>query len=470
MKKNDWVKHADFLILDLICLILSFAAAYFLRHKNFDFISISIYRDMFFVIIVFDLIVFFLYDPFRYVVRRGRFSELKITFYFDLISFIAAVIYLVAIKAAGDYSRLTLVYTYLIYFVSSYLVRIYWKRRIRIKSYNAINNGDKSLLIICKKEDIEYTINGIKESNYDFYYISAICVTDDNEYKNNDRTILRLDNVLEYVSTNWVDDIFVATDFNSIPEEIINGFVSTGIPIHVKLDAIAIFGNRPQVIDKLGSFNTITSVKNHYNGTEMLIKRLIDIIGGLVGCLITLILIVVIGPIIYFKSPGNIFYVSQRVGKNGKLFKFYKFRSMRLDADELKESLQEQNISQDGMMFKIEDDPRIIPGIGNFIRKTSLDEFPQFFNVLKGDMSLVGTRPPTLDEWNKYSPYYRSRMSIKPGITGLWQVSGRSNITDFDEVVKLDNDYINNWSLGLDFKILLKTIELLFNRKENGAY
>lgn len=144
-----------------------------------------------------------------------------------------------------------------------------------------------------------------------------------------------------------------------------------------------------------------------------------------------------------------------------------------MDAEERKKELMAQNKVGDGMMFKMDFDPRIIgnkvlpngkkkTGIGQFIRKTSLDEFPQFFNILVGDMSLVGTRPPTLDEWEKYEPHHRARMSFRPGLTGLWQVSGRSNITDFDEVVKLDQEYINNWSVGLDIKILLKTIVVVF--------
>ena len=118
----------------------------------------------------------------------------------------------------------------------------------------------------------------------------------------------------------------------------------------------------------------------------------------------------------------------------------------------------EQNRVSDGRMFKMEADPRIIKGIGHFIRKTSLDEFPQFWNVLKGDMSLVGTRPPTVDEWEKYELHHRARLAIKPGITGMWQVSGRSEITDFEEVVKLDTEYIENWSIGLDLRLLLKTV------------
>ena len=142
---------------------------------------------------------------------------------------------------------------------------------------------------------------------------------------------------------------------------------------------------------------------------------------------------------------------------------------MYMDAEARKAELMEQNQVKDGMMFKMEYDPRIIgckklpdgtikKGIGNRIRDWSLDEFPQFFNVLKGDMSLIGTRPPTEDEWEKYSAHHRGRMAIKPGITGLWQVSGRSNITDFDEVVRLDRKYIDEWSLANDIKILFKTV------------
>ena len=145
-----------------------------------------------------------------------------------------------------------------------------------------------------------------------------------------------------------------------------------------------------------------------------------------------------------------------------------------MDAEERKKELMAQNKVKDGMMFKMDYDPRIIgsekgpgKGIGNFIRKYSIDEFPQFINVLKGDMSLVGTRPPTEDEWEKYQLHHRARLAIKPGITGLWQVSGRSGITDFEEVVNLDTQYIMDWSLGLDIKILFKTVLAVV--KKDGA-
>lgn len=136
---------------------------------------------------------------------------------------------------------------------------------------------------------------------------------------------------------------------------------------------------------------------------------------------------------------------------------------MYMDAEERKKELMAQNRISDGLMFKIKDDPRVIKGVGHFIRKTSLDEFPQFWNVLKGDMSLVGTRPPTLDEYEHYSPHHKRRLAMLPGITGMWQVNGRSAVTDFEEVVRLDTEYIENWSLARDFKIIARTVMKLFS-------
>lgn len=199
-----------------------------------------------------------------------------------------------------------------------------------------------------------------------------------------------------------------------------------------------------------------------------------DIVGGLAGCLITLLLLLTVGPAIYLSSPGPVFFSQERVGRNGRKFKMYKFRTMYLDAEERKKELLSQNRVDSGMMFKLDYDPRIIgnrrledgtikKGIGSFLRESSLDEFPQMLNILRGDMSLVGTRPPTVDEWDQYELHHRARLAFRPGLTGLWQVSGRSSITDFEEVVKLDRQYINQWSLGLDVRILLKTIGVVLD-------
>ena len=242
-------------------------------------------------------------------------------------------------------------------------------------------------------------------------------------------------------------------------------FLQMGLTVHIYTeDAYQSLPNRS--IGNVFGYNVLSTTISPISFRQTLGKRLLDILGGIVGCLITLILTVIIGPVIFIKSPGPIFFSQIRVGKHGREFKIYKFRSMYVGADEQKEELLSQNKMQDNLMFKIDDDPRIIKGIGKFIRRTSLDEFPQFWNVLKGDMSMVGTRPPTIDEYRKYSPYHKRRLSMLPGITGLWQVSGRSKITDFDEVVRLDTKYIENWSLELDIKIILKTLVRLWKNRD----
>jgi exopolysaccharide biosynthesis polyprenyl glycosylphosphotransferase len=185
-----------------------------------------------------------------------------------------------------------------------------------------------------------------------------------------------------------------------------------------------------------------------------------DIIGSLVGIALTLVVGIFLVPAIRLESKGPAIFKQKRVGRNGRYFYMYKFRSMYCDAEQKKAELSDQN-EMDGLMFKLENDPRVTK-VGRFIRRTSLDEFPQFFNVLKGDMSLVGTRPPTLDEFAQYKSYHKRRLSAKPGITGLWQVSGRNDIRNFEDVVRLDLEYIDNWSIGLDIKILLKTVGAVF--------
>ena len=230
------------------------------------------------------------------------------------------------------------------------------------------------------------------------------------------------------------------------------------------------------MIETVGGYTVLTTSMNFATDRQAFAKRTLDIVGGLVGCILTGIIYIFIGPAIYISSPGPIFFSQVRIGQNGKPFKMYKFRSMYMDAEERKAELMAQNKMSDGRMFKLDFDPRVIgnkilpdgrkkTGVGEFIRKTSLDEFPQFWNVLKGDMSLVGTRPILQDELEQYELHHRSRIATKPGITGMWQVSGRSNITDFEEVVRLDTEYITKWNFGLDIKILLQTVKTVLKRE-----
>ena len=216
----------------------------------------------------------------------------------------------------------------------------------------------------------------------------------------------------------------------------------------------------------VGTYPVITYHTISLNNWELLVKRIFDIIFSLLAIIITSPVMLLTVVAIKLDSPGPALFKQVRVGKNGRHFKIWKFRSMYVDAEEMKHKLLSQNEVKDGMMFKMKNDPRITR-VGRVIRKLSIDELPQFFNVLSGSMSFVGTRPPTLDEVEKYQTNQWRRISIKPGITGMWQVSGRSNIKDFNEVVKLDVQYIDSWNLLLDLKLLLKTVSVVFAHNDS---
>jgi exopolysaccharide biosynthesis polyprenyl glycosylphosphotransferase len=200
----------------------------------------------------------------------------------------------------------------------------------------------------------------------------------------------------------------------------------------------------------------VTFYSKAFSSPQLLAKRCLDIMGAMVGLFLLGLMLPFVAVAIKTESPGPLFFGQLRLGEQGRPFRCWKFRSMFMDAEERKQELVAQNEMQ-GQMFKIKNDPRITK-VGRFIRKTSIDEFPQFWNVLKGEMSLVGTRPPTPDEVEKYEDWHRKRICIRPGITGLWQVSGRSQINDFNEVARLDIRYVENWSIWLDIKILFLTV------------
>jgi exopolysaccharide biosynthesis polyprenyl glycosylphosphotransferase len=207
----------------------------------------------------------------------------------------------------------------------------------------------------------------------------------------------------------------------------------------------------------------LTIKTDNLNATGQLYKRIMDICGGFIGTILLVFIYPIIGLIIKLDSAGPIIYKQKRVGQHGRIFYAFKFRSMCQDADVRKKELIEKN-EMNGLMFKLKDDPRITR-VGKWLRIFSLDEWPQFINVLKGEMSLVGTRPPTPDEVKDYSPEHLKRLSAKPGITGLWQVSGRNEIKDFEQVVKLDCQYLDSWKISDDFKILFKTLYVVVKRR-----
>jgi anti-anti-sigma factor len=209
----------------------------------------------------------------------------------------------------------------------------------------------------------------------------------------------------------------------------------------------------------------VDSLPQTHNSVASWMKRAIDIVGALVGLVITFILFIPIAITIQIDDPGPIFFKQTRCGWMGKRFAIWKFRSMCVDAEARKSQIKNQ---VKGAFFKNDNDPRITK-VGNFLRRTSLDELPQFWNVLKGEMSLVGTRPPTPDEVERYEVPEWQRFDVKPGMTGEWQVNGRSTVRSFEDVIRLDLQYQQNWTLVYDLKLIFKTITILFNRNSGAV-
>ena len=466
---KGWAKHFDFMLLDLLSLYASFFAVYIIRHKAMFSFQDRLYRNMIFVLFFTQVIISFVNDTFKNVMKRGHYQEFLMTVRHVLLITLSTSFYLFLTQEGIDYSRSILIMTCVCDIFVSYFVRSWRKLYVQRKG---LQGKDRSMLILTSRTMIDTVIRNIRLNNYDRFKITGIALVDaDWIGKEIDgiKIVANADTVVEYVCREWVDEIFINVPKGMVvPDELINEFNEMGITTHVKLMHFSGTTGKKQNVERLGSYTVLTSSINMVSMKDLFLKRALDILGGFVGCVITGILFLFVAPAIYIQSPGPIFFSQIRVGKNGRKFKIYKFRSMYMDAEERKKELMKQNRIEGGLMFKMENDPRIIggeKGIGGIIRKFSIDEFPQFWNVLKGDMSLVGTRPPTVDEWEKYDLHHRVRLAIKPGITGMWQVSGRSDITDFEEVVRLDRDYITNWSIGLDIKILIKTVLVVLDRE-----
>ena len=462
-ENNSWLKHIDFVILDILCLQLAFILAYEIRvAKGIPYLN-PLYENMAFVLVIFQLLVSFFGESFSCVLRRGFLIEMKCMIEHEICVMLLAVLYLFMSQQGVMYSRGAFTIMCTLYFFIAYAARIGWKKVIRSRKFA---EGEKrSILIITTDAKAANVVKALRGDSYGTYHLAGVALLDKNKTGSMIQSVpvvAGADDVTAYIHKNWVDEVFFALpEHVDIPKKIMKDCNRMGVVTHVQLAALNELGKN-QVVEEIAGYMVLSSSINIVSSWQLLVKRLMDIAGGLVGCIFTGIIYIFIAPIMKVKSPGPVFFSQVRMGKNGKPFKIYKFRSMYMDAEERKKELMEKNNIKDGLMFKMDDDPRIIKGIGHFIRKTSLDEFPQFWNILKGDMSLVGTRPPTMDEWDKYELHHRRRLAIKPGLTGMWQVSGRSEITDFEEVVELDTKYIEQWSIGLDIKILFKTVTVVF--------
>lgn len=469
-QRRSNIQDIFLLIVDSICITAGLVVANYIRHGSFFEMP---REDMRFSLLWAMCICVFLISNLMFRINRdfyirGPFHELLVVFVNNLIILVGVTVILYFIKRSASSSRLML----LLFIVVDTILMALIHQIIKLLlpgMYHRFMDQTR-MLLISDSQLVDTALKDVLEYADFSQKLIGLVICDKPELKEwgDYPVVADLEHVAEYCKTGSLDEVIVATDSkNEAVSEKIMGVMEDaaqmGMIIHYRIALPDLNGARHKMLLKRGNMYTVTYANQITSMGQVVIKRLMDIAGGFIGCIVTCLLYIVFGPIIKLQSPGPVLFVQKRVGRNGRIFNMYKFRSMYVDAEERKKELLAQN-EMNGYIFKMEDDPRITP-IGRFMRRTSLDEFPQFYNILRGDMSLVGTRPPTLDEFNEYSYYHKKRLSFRPGLTGMWQVSGRNEVTDFDEIVKLDVEYIDNWSLVLDLKILLKTLGAVFKGK-----
>ncbi|HAG68934.1 MAG TPA: sugar transferase [Lachnospiraceae bacterium] len=471
-RRRSGLQNVLILLSDTVVIIISLFIATLLREGSIVDSSLGRLR---FVLNLAPMLFFFvaanlLLNNNRDFYIRGYLLELMHVIWNNIIMLSGTSVVLFFIRYYDIFSRLTILYFFIMDCALMWVTHIILKRVIPGLYMRLLQ--EKNVLLIGSRDFIDTYLSDYDHArNFSDVVIGAV-IPGDTAQAGQELQIgfhkitvrADLEGLSEYCKSASVDEIVVGMEGRKselLP--VLDELSVSGISISYQIDIPKLSGCKHRMYSGTEHIDMIVYANQVVSVGYLIIKRLMDIIGGIIGCIAFLVLFVIFGPLIRLESEGPVLFKQKRVGRNGRIFNIYKFRSMYKDAEERKKELLSQN-ELNGPVFKLENDPRITK-VGGFLRRTSLDEFPQFINVLKGDMSLVGTRPPTLDEFSRYSLGQKKRLSFRPGLTGLWQVSGRNDITDFEEIVALDIEYIDNWSIILDLKILFKTIPAMFSGK-----
>ena len=461
--KEKSVGNFLILLLDLICLTAALGVGFRIRYG----ITFGIFDpwDHLWILALFlaaHVTLALLLDPYRHFFRRGNLEELGQVLKSELVLYLTVLAILYLAHQSEELSRLVSAYFLISFLLLSYFVRLAFKQ-LMLKGYRRSRYSSR-LLLVAGTRDAEEAIGNILRYNEWFRQLVGVALTDDPglDFVAGIPVVADGHSLLDYTAHHGVDEVFITGQGLADGKRLthwIRELGQMGVLVNVNISAFDITYTGKKTLGRVGKYAVVAFARNLFSTRQIVLKRTLDLLRGIVGTVILAAATLFVAPAVKIDSPGPVFFKQTRVGRNGRKFTFYKFRSMYVDAEARKRELAEQN-EVEGPMFKMEDDPRVTR-VGRFLRRTSIDELPQFINVLKGDMSLVGTRPPTVDEFEQYESKHRCRLSMTPGLTGLWQVSGRSDIKDFDEVVRLDMEYIDNWSIWKDIRILLLTVKVV---------
>ena len=467
-EKRKRIEQVLTLCLDVVMVFISLAAAYFLRYRIFFGITEIFDQDwVLYTVLVTYVAVALVRNWYRDMFKRGVWSELGSVLYQEAVFSTVFLLYMFLMHASADFSRLVFGFFIIINTILVLLARTMFKSYM-LGIYKTGRYSNR-MLVVVPSDNAAEVVARIKDFNEWNRKMVGIVFSDDThvgyvEKKHYEAVdgipvVARGSDFIGYVTKNDIDEVFIydrELENTDTLVEWVSTLETMGIIVNICISEFDIIDSGKKTLNRVGKYATVEYARNIFSFRQSVAKRALDIAGAMCGLLFTALVFPFIAIAIKIDSKGPVIFKQDRVGRNGRIFKFYKFRSMVNDAEAKKKELMEKN-EMEGLMFKMEDDPRITK-VGRFLRKTSLDEFPQFMNVLKGDMSLVGTRPPTLKEYEQYSAKQKCRLCMTPGITGMWQVSGRSEIKDFDEVVRLDMEYIDDWTIWKDLKILIMTV------------
>ncbi len=461
-QQSDFLKKIG-ICFDLFALVLAFGVAYLIRSEYIG--KLLPILDYLWVILVAAPVWYFLLN------RYGLYSSIRRTTIYDIVTrminvhilggfIVASMIYFLE---KDQYSRRL----YLTFIACSFILMTLEKVALRFSLGVLRSKGfnTRNLLIVGTREKARKFHKLLEDhSDWGMVVLGFVQVLDEplTPEVEGHQVLGYVRDLQEICKTHPVDEVVfcLPKDYLLDAEEHVQDLEELGITVRMVLDFYDVYLSKRELSLFHDELPILSFHTRSLDTQQLFFKRTLDIAGALAGLVLLGVMLPFIAFAIRRDSPGPIFFGQERVGESGRIFKCWKFRSMYLDAEERKKELMEQN-EMKGAIFKIKNDPRITR-VGAFLRKTSLDEFPQFWNVLRGEMSLVGTRPPTPGEVAQYENWHRRRISIKPGITGKWQVSGRNRIEDFDEIVRLDLDYIDSWNLWQDIRILFRTVTVVF--------
>lgn len=472
---EGWAKHWDFILLDTICLQIAYIIAYYFRFGFDRFVyRFEDYRNVGMWLALFSVMVAVTFNTMHTVLRRSLVQEIRRTIAQCLLVFAAIIIFLFSTKDAESFSRIAIYVTIGLYLVLSFVTRMLYKKFLI--RHRLFGKKREMLLVVTDKAGASTAIERFNNRPEESINVCGLVLVDGENIKEVDGVpvVATLDDAADYICTKWIDEVYIAvSDYTSMPVELMTHCAEMGVTVHQQIIQLTDAQGKQQV-ERIARQPVLTSSISMAKPWQLAIKRIADVIGGLLLSIVAVFAIIILVPIVKTRSNGPVLLKQERIGQNGRKFKMLSIRTMYMDAEK---RIREWKEKYPDTVLTVWNDPRIIGnktldngkqhnGLGLRIRQTGLDKIPQAFNVLIGQMSLVGTRAPSVEEWEQYQYHHRARLACKPGITGLWQASGKSRFMTFEEATALDTEYITNWSLSLDCKILFKTIGV--EKKQKG--